>query len=116
MDGGRKVALLAEVSLVSAVFALGTNPVAVKYAVGEVPALPVVTPRRRCLGGGVHPAVDLLHEGIAVLALLLVGAELLELLDGEAVELLNDLGDRQPGVVVGPEGLQHGLPRRVLVP
>ena len=42
MDGGRKAAILSEVSLLSAVFALGTNPVAVKYAVGEVPALPFV--------------------------------------------------------------------------
>ncbi len=42
MDGGTKAALFAEVSLLSAVFALGTNPVAVKYAVGEVPALPFV--------------------------------------------------------------------------
>ncbi len=42
IDGGRKAALLAEASLLSAAFALGTNPVAVKYAVGEVPALPFV--------------------------------------------------------------------------
>ncbi len=42
MNGGRKAALLSEVPLLSAVFALGTNPVAVKYAVGEVPALPFV--------------------------------------------------------------------------
>ena len=42
MDRGRKAALLSEASLLSAVFALGTNPVAVKYAVGEVPALPFV--------------------------------------------------------------------------
>ena len=42
MNGRRKAALLSEVSLLSAVFALGTNPVAVKYAVGEVPALPFV--------------------------------------------------------------------------
>ncbi len=42
MDGSRKVAILPEASLLSAAFALGTNPVAVKYAVGEVPALPFV--------------------------------------------------------------------------
>ncbi len=42
MNGGRKAALLSEASLLSAVLALGTNPVAVKYAVGEVPALPFV--------------------------------------------------------------------------
>ena len=40
MDGGRKAALLSEVSLLSAVFALGSNPVAVKYAVAEGPARP----------------------------------------------------------------------------
>ncbi len=42
MDGGRKAALLSEASLLSAVVALGTNPVAVKYAVRDVPALPFV--------------------------------------------------------------------------
>lgn len=42
VDGARRSALLSEASLISAAVALGTNPVAVKYAVGYVPPLPFV--------------------------------------------------------------------------
>ncbi len=45
VDAAKKSALLSEASLLSAAFALGTNPVAVKYAVGYVPALPFVALR-----------------------------------------------------------------------
>lgn len=75
----------------------------------KIPGPSTSTSERCCLRGGVHLAVDLLHEGLAILALLLVGPDLFELLDGEVVELLGDVGDRQPVVVVGPVDLQDSL-------
>jgi drug/metabolite transporter (DMT)-like permease len=44
-EGGRKTSLLFEVSLLSTAVFLGTNPVAVKYAVGYIPPMPFVTMR-----------------------------------------------------------------------
>jgi drug/metabolite transporter (DMT)-like permease len=45
VNGDKRSALLSEVSLFSAATALGTNPVAVKYAVGDIPPLPFVALR-----------------------------------------------------------------------
>jgi drug/metabolite transporter (DMT)-like permease len=45
MDGAKRSALLLEGSLLSAAVALGTNPVAVKYAVAYIPPLPFVALR-----------------------------------------------------------------------
>ena len=45
VDGGRRETLLFEASLLSAAIALGTNPVAVKYAVGGISPLPFVALR-----------------------------------------------------------------------
>jgi len=50
MDDGKRSALLSEASLLSAAIALGTNPVAVKYAVEQVPPLPFVALRFTCAG------------------------------------------------------------------
>ena len=50
MDGDKRSALLSEASLLSAAIALGTNPVAVKYAVGDIPPLPFVALRFACAG------------------------------------------------------------------
>jgi drug/metabolite transporter (DMT)-like permease len=44
-DGKGRAAVLTEVSLLLAVFFLGTNPVAVKFAVTDVPPLPFVAIR-----------------------------------------------------------------------
>lgn len=44
-DDDKGSVLLFEVSLLSAAIALGTNPVVVKYAVGDVPPLPFVALR-----------------------------------------------------------------------
>ena len=52
-------------------------------------SLPSIGHALRVLGP--YLAVDLLHEGLAVLILLLVLADLLELLDRKAVELLHDV-------------------------
>ena len=45
VNGDKRSALLSEVSLLSAATALGTNPVAVKYALGDIPPLPFVALR-----------------------------------------------------------------------
>ncbi len=45
MDGIRRSGLLFEASLLSAAIALGTNPVAVKYAATQIPPLPFVALR-----------------------------------------------------------------------
>lgn len=50
VDGDKRSALLSEASLLSAAIALGTNPVAVKYAVGDIPPLPFVALRFTCAG------------------------------------------------------------------
>ncbi len=50
MDDSKRSALLSEASLLSAAIALGTNPVAVKYAVGDIPPLPFVALRFTCAG------------------------------------------------------------------
>jgi hypothetical protein len=44
-DDEKRSTLLFEASLLSAAIALGTNPVVVKYAVGDVPPLPFVALR-----------------------------------------------------------------------
>ena len=44
-EGGRKTSPLFEASLLSTAVFLGTNPVAVKYAVGYIPPMPFVTMR-----------------------------------------------------------------------
>src|SRR5215216_3604470 len=53
-------------------------------------------------------AVDLLDEGLAILILLLVLADLLELLDRKAVELLHDVLYSQVLVVRGLQGTEDG--------
>ncbi len=63
MDGNKRSALLAEASLLSAAFALGTNPVAVKYAVGDVPPLPFVALRFTLAGLLVLAILRLLEPG-----------------------------------------------------
>ena len=45
VDGDKRSTLLSEASLLSAAIALGTNPVAVKYAVEDIPPLPFVALR-----------------------------------------------------------------------
>ncbi len=50
MDDSKRSALLSEASLLSAAIALGTNPVAVKYAVGDIPPLSFVALRFTCAG------------------------------------------------------------------
>src|SRR5215213_5401426 len=71
-------------------------------------------PRRFPLKGlwlrvlGPYLAVDLLDEGLAILILLLVLADLLELLDREAVELLHDVVYSQVLVVRGLQGTEDG--------
>ena len=57
---------------------------------------------------GPYLAVDLLHEGLAILILLLVLADLLELLDRKAVELLHDVLYTQVLVVRGLQGTEDG--------
>src|SRR5215213_3001888 len=84
-------------------------------------------PRRFPLKGlwlgvlGPYLAVDLLDEGLAILILLLVLADLLELLDRKAVELLHDVLYSQVLVVCGLQGakdcgLKLRLPRGFLSP
>src|SRR5215203_2211083 len=71
-------------------------------------------PRRFPLKGlwlgvlGPYLAVDLLDEGLAILILLLVLADLLELLDRKAVELLHDVVYSQVLVVRGLQGTEDG--------
>src|SRR5215211_682027 len=71
-------------------------------------------PRRFPLKGlwlgvlGPYLAVDLLDEGLAILILLLVLADLLELLDRKAVELLHDVVYTQVLVVRGLQGTEDG--------
>src|SRR5919107_3832381 len=57
---------------------------------------------------GPYLAVDLLDEGLAILILLLVLADLLELLDHKAVELLHDVLYSQVLVVRGLQGTKDG--------
>src|SRR5215212_1467732 len=57
---------------------------------------------------GPYLAVDLLDEGLAILILLLVLADLLELLDREAVELLHDVVYSQVLVVRGLQDTEDG--------
>src|SRR5829696_8432258 len=77
-------------------------------------------PRRFPLKGlwlgvlGPYLAVDLLDEGLAILILLLVLADLLELLDRKAVELLHDVLYTQVLVVRGLQGTEDsGLKLRL---
>src|SRR5215211_5570432 len=71
-------------------------------------------PRRFPLKGhwlgvlGPYLAVDLLDEGLAILILLLVLADLLKLLDCKAVELLHDVLYTQVLVVRGLQGTEDG--------
>src|SRR5688572_11046824 len=60
------------------------------------------------LGVGPNLAVDLLDQGLAVLILLLVLANLPELLDGKAVKPLGDLRDGQLIVVGGLQRTEDG--------
>src|SRR5215208_220616 len=57
---------------------------------------------------GPNLAVDLLDEGLAILILLLVLADLLELLDRKAVEVLHDVLYSQVLVVRGLQGTEDG--------
>src|SRR5215208_7022356 len=57
---------------------------------------------------GPYLAVDLLDEGLAILILLLILADLLELLDREAVELLHDVLFSQVLVVRGLQATEDG--------
>src|SRR4029453_18942598 len=71
-------------------------------------------PRRFPLKGlwlgvlGPYLAVDLLDEGLAILILLLILADLLELMDRKAVELLHDVLYSQVLVVRGLQGTEDG--------
>src|SRR5215204_7068686 len=62
--------------------------------------------KRFSLGVGPYLAVDLLDEGLAVLVVLLVLADLLELLDGKAIQPLGDLRYGQLIVVGGLQGTE----------
>jgi drug/metabolite transporter (DMT)-like permease len=64
MDDGKRSALLSEASLLSAAIALGTNPVAVKYAVGDIPPLPFVALRFTCAGLVVRAFLLSLGSGV----------------------------------------------------
>jgi drug/metabolite transporter (DMT)-like permease len=64
MDDGKRAALLSEASLLSAAIALGTNPVAVKYAVGDIPPLPFVALRFTCAGLVVRAFLLSLGSGV----------------------------------------------------
>src|SRR5215217_7088460 len=68
-------------------------------------ALPL---KRLSLGVGPYLAVDLLDQGLAVLVLLLVLADLPELLDGKALQPLGDLRDGQLVVVGGLQRTEDG--------
>jgi drug/metabolite transporter (DMT)-like permease len=62
-DGKGRTAVLTEASLLLAVFFLGTNPVAVKFAVLDVPPLPFVAIRFLLAGLVVLSIVHLLGQG-----------------------------------------------------
>ena len=62
-DGKGKAAVLTEASLLLAVFFLGTNPVAVKFAVTDVPPLPFVAIRFVLAGLLLLPVVLLVGRG-----------------------------------------------------
>ena len=62
-DGKGRAAVLTEVSLLLAVLFLGTNPVAVKFAVSDVPPLPFVAIRFLLAGLVPLPVVLLLRQG-----------------------------------------------------
>ena len=62
-DGKGKAAVLTEASLLLAVFFLGTNPVAVKFAVTDVPPLPFVAIRFVLAGLLLLPVVLLVGQG-----------------------------------------------------
>jgi drug/metabolite transporter (DMT)-like permease len=66
MDDGKRSAMLSEASLLSAAIALGTNPVAVKYAVGDIPPLPFVALRFTCAGLVVLAFLLSLGSGVRV--------------------------------------------------
>jgi drug/metabolite transporter (DMT)-like permease len=65
-DQEKSGAALAEVSLLLAVLFLGTNPVAVKFAVSDVPPLPFVTIRFLLAGFLLLPVMLLLRQGRGV--------------------------------------------------
>src|SRR5215208_7587541 len=70
---------------------------------------PSVLPLKRLpLGAGPYLAIDLLDQALAVLVLLLVLADLPELLDGKAVKPLGDLRDGQLVVVSGLQRTEDG--------
>jgi drug/metabolite transporter (DMT)-like permease len=62
-DGKGRAAVLTEASLLLAVFFLGTNPVAVKFAVTDVPPLPFVAIRFVLAGLVLLPVVLLVGRG-----------------------------------------------------
>ena len=62
-DGKGRAAVLTEMSLLLAVLFLGTNPVAVKFAVSDVAPLPFVAIRFLLAGLVLLPAVLLLRQG-----------------------------------------------------
>jgi drug/metabolite transporter (DMT)-like permease len=62
-DGKGRAAVLTEASLLLAVFFLGTNPVAVKFAVTDVPPLPFVAIRFVLAGLLLLPVVLLVGQG-----------------------------------------------------
>jgi drug/metabolite transporter (DMT)-like permease len=66
MDDGKRSAMLSEASLLSAAIALGTNPVAVKYTVGDNPPLPFVALRFTCAGLVVLAFLLSLGSGVRV--------------------------------------------------
>ncbi len=67
VDGTKRSVLLSEVSLISAALALGSNPVAVKYAVGDIEPLPVVALRFTLAGLAVLAVLRFLEpEGVAL--------------------------------------------------
>jgi drug/metabolite transporter (DMT)-like permease len=66
MDDGKRSAMLSEASLLSAAIALGTNPVAVKYAVGDIRPLPFVALRFTCAGLVVLAFLLSLGSGVRV--------------------------------------------------
>jgi drug/metabolite transporter (DMT)-like permease len=65
-DGKGRAAVLTEASLLLAVFFLGTNPVAVKFAVLDVPPLPFVAIRFLLAGLVLLPVALLLRQGQSV--------------------------------------------------
>src|SRR5215210_9434848 len=82
---------------------------------GLTPALDVGFSKGLALGGGLYLAVDLPYKGLAVLAVLLELAHLLELISGKAVDPLGDLVHGQRVVVGGPERAIDGGPELGLV-